>query len=666
MNPETDELRYSQSFIKVIANATLDNIEMDPDDRDRLRNPPHEVLPPDVDQLLSLGYWVDTRNSPDSVYEDVIKRTQSEAQNSGRDLLSLYRVEQLVKDLTGVCGLKTDMCPKSCAAYVGMFAESQVCPYCGGPRYSGDPAKKKALRQFITIPIGPILQTLYRYTGNCELLSYRKRATAQMRTQVDQHGIIEQWNDYIDGTMYQEYLLRGQIQDTDILLSFSIDAAQLVKSADSTNCWVYSWTLLELSPEHRFKKRWSFPGGFIPGSPKNTDSFLVPGFSHLNAFMKEGLQVWHADSGLQLARHPFVYFNTADAKGLATVNGTNGPLAAHGCRLLCPQDCRRRENDGHYFPACLRATGPVLEGSDHDDIDPAQIAHTSCSPTEYQGRVRALYQARTQADFEDARRKGGITKRSIIEGLRHRSHMPDCLTVDTMHVFGLNITELLVMLLRGHRKKATRFDDSKTWDFTALKDSELWKQLGKLIALARRYLPNSFGRPPRNLAEKINSGYKSWEFMIVFWGYFPGMLHEILPDWQYRNFCKLVFAVRRYCAYTVPSPKFLKEAYEAGVEFYCEYEERYYQRKPERLDLCRQALHSVMHMPREVTRTGPLPLTAQWAHERLIGRDPAVRSGPVFRHFAKTEDQTKRSGPVLEHCGDRTTQRPRPRSGPGL
>jgi hypothetical protein len=30
----------------------------------------------------------------------------------------------------------------------------------------------------------------------------------------------------------------------------------------------------------------------------------------------------------------------------------------------------------------------------------------------------------------------------------------------------------------------------------------------------------------------------------------------------------------------------------------------------------------------------------------VMGRDPAVRSGPVFRHFAKTEDQTKRSGPV--------------------
>jgi hypothetical protein len=329
--------------------------------------------------------------------------------------------------------------------------------------------------------------------------------------------------------------------------------------------------------------------------------------------------IWHANTGVQSQRHPFLFFNTADAKGLATVNGTNGPLAAHRCRLLCPQDCQRRENDGHYFPACLRATGPALEGSDHDDIDPAQIAYTSCTPAEYRGRVRVLYQARTQADFEEARKKAGISKRSIIKGLKHRAHMPDCLTVDTMHVFGLNITELLVMLFRGHWKKKTRWDDSNTWDFTPLKDSEVWKQLGKLIALARRYLPNSFGRPPRNLAEKINSGYKLWEFMIVFWGYFPGMLHEILPAWQYRNFCKLVFTVRRYCTYTVPNPKFLKEAYEAGVEFYREYEERYYQRMPERLDLCRQALHSVMHMPCKVTRTGPLPLTAQWAHERLIG-----------------------------------------------
>jgi hypothetical protein len=49
-----------------------------------------------------------------------------------------------------------------------------------------------------------------------------------------------------------------------------------------------------------------------------------------------------------------------------------------------------------------------------------------------------------------------------------------------------------------------------------------------------------------------------------------------------------------------------------------------------------------------------------------VNRVPVVRSGPVFEDFAKTEDQTSRSGPVLGHYGDRTAQRPSPRSGPGL
>jgi hypothetical protein len=62
------------------------------------------------------------------------------------------------------------------------------------------------------------------------------------------------------------------------------------------------------------------------------------------------------------------------------------------------------------------------------------------------------------------------------------------------------------------------------------------------------------------------------------------------------------------------------------------------------------------------------PSVSGTATEKLLvmARDPVVRSGPVFRHSVKTEDQTKRSGPVLGRCGDRTAQRPRPRSGLGL
>jgi hypothetical protein len=46
-----------------------------------------------------------------------------------------------------------------------------------------------------------------------------------------------------------------------------------------------------------------------------------------------------------------------------------------------------------------------------------------------------------------------------------------------------------------------------------------------------------------------------------------------------------------------------------------------------------------------------LNIDVEWSNELdPPARDPVVRSGPVFRHFAKTEDQTKRSGPVLRHC----------------
>jgi hypothetical protein len=50
----------------------------------------------------------------------------------------------------------------------------------------------------------------------------------------------------------------------------------------------------------------------------------------------------------------------------------------------------------------------------------------------------------------------------------------------------------------------------------------------------------------------------------------------------------------------------------------------------------------------------------------VASRDLVVRSGPVFGDFTKTKDQTSRSGPVLGYCRDRTAQRPRPWSGPGL
>ena len=75
----------------------------------------------------------------------------------------------------------------------------------------------------------------------------------------------------------------------------SIDGAQLYAHKMS-DCWIYLWVIMDLSPDDRYKKRHVLPGGFIPGpnKPKILDSFLFPGLHHVRALQIEGLHIWDA------------------------------------------------------------------------------------------------------------------------------------------------------------------------------------------------------------------------------------------------------------------------------------------------------------------------------------------------------------------------------------
>ncbi|KAH7917471.1 hypothetical protein BV22DRAFT_989347, partial [Leucogyrophana mollusca] len=92
---------------------------------------------------------------------------------------------------------------------------------------------------------------------------------------------------------YLNAVQQGDIKDTDTVLMLSMDGAQLYQNKQS-DCWIYIWILLDLSPDLRYKKKYILPGGFIPGpnKPKNVDSFLFPGLHHLAALQREGLRVW--------------------------------------------------------------------------------------------------------------------------------------------------------------------------------------------------------------------------------------------------------------------------------------------------------------------------------------------------------------------------------------
>lgn len=185
-----------------------------------------------------------------------------------------------------------------------------------------------------------------------------------------------------------------------------------------------------------------------------------------------------------------------------------------------------------------------------------------------------------------------------------------------MHLVSLNIPDLLVSLWRG-TMECDKNDNRSTWDWALLR-GQTWIDHGKAVASITPYLPGSFDRPPRNPAEKINSGYKAWEFLMYIFGLGPGLLYHILPNKYWKNFCKLVFAVRVLHQHNILSES-LAAAHQAILDFVLEFEDLYYQRRHSRIHFVRPCLHTLIHAAPEVLRVGPGIIASQWTMERAIG-----------------------------------------------
>ena len=168
-----------------------------------------------------------------------------------------------------------------------------------------------------------------------------------------------------------------------------------------------------------------------------------------------------------------------------------------------------------------------------------------------------------------------------------------------MHLLCINLGELLIPLWRGQLKCDSN-DNKETWDWVKLV-GETWVKHGKLVANATKYFPSSFHRPPRNPVEKISSGYKATEYYSYIFGLGPGFFRTILPRKYWKNFCKLVQGAQILIQHSITG-KQVWEAHSFLIRFVEEYENLYYQRRPERLHFCRPSLHTLLHTAPEITR----------------------------------------------------------------
>ena len=186
-----------------------------------------------------------------------------------------------------------------------------------------------------------------------------------------------------------------------------------------------------------------------------------------------------------------------------------------------------------------------------------------------------------------------------------------------MHLSALNISDLMISLWQG-TIDCTYPDEKKHWNWAVFQEGEVWKLHGKAIADCLHYLPSSFDCPSYNIAEKLTSGYKAWEFLQYLYGLGPSLLLGILPDCFYMNYCKLVLGMRIMNQHkiTVTSVCLAQKVLALFVQ---EFEIIYCQCLETHIHFVRPCMHSLIHLLQEVIWIGPPICSSQWTLKCTIG-----------------------------------------------
>ncbi|OBZ66066.1 hypothetical protein A0H81_13935 [Grifola frondosa] len=616
-----EDIRIAQEFIELLKHATLDESGLHADALARLRNPPQQPLQiDDPDILLSLEIYLAISNASQETYDHV--RSAILRRHPETKILSYYQVKKMIAELSGVDAVSNDMCVNSCLAFTGPFAKLEICPTCAEPRY--DQAKlassggklKIPRQQFSSMPLGPQLQAQYRSAEGATAMRYLdERVQAAMAEAEQNGGVLESFEDVCHSSQLLNAYKAGTIKPNDIVLGLSMDGAQLYRSKQS-DTWIYIWVIYNLAPNSRYKKKFILPGGVIPGpnNLKNLDSFLFTGLYHLAALQREGLRIWDASVNTLFTSNPFLAMATADGPAMAYMNGLVGHHGAYGCRLYCPLKGRHKPGCPHYYPALLKPDDYTVQGCDHDDVNLSHLA--SASVPEYKRNLAYVQSSPNETQYKMQCKDTGISKPSIFSGLPRAFDVPGCFPIDLMHLVALNITDLLLGLYRGVLE-GSKPDDKEDWDWEILQ-GELWRTHGEDVASTTPYLPGSFDRPPRNIAEKITSGYKAWEFLLYLLGLAPALLRHHLPENYWQHLCKLVCGIRILHQCKI-SHKELVQAHGLLTQYIQEFETLYYRCNPDRLHFIRPCLHTLWHLAQEVVRMGPPVYYTQWTMERTIG-----------------------------------------------
>ncbi|KAG2064175.1 hypothetical protein BDR04DRAFT_1035995 [Suillus decipiens] len=189
-------MQETMEFVHLLRNTSLEDpiAKLGEDVLARLHNPhqePGDIKSPGVCQSISM--YLALEHSSQHAYDRICRAiTRNFAGAEGADeVLSFKAVEKFIVKYTGVESVEHDMCPESCLAFTGPYADEDNCPLCGTSRW--DQAKMQAsggrqkvsAQTFVTIPIGLQLQAVYRNPESAQDMHYLHDRTQQIFAELE-------------------------------------------------------------------------------------------------------------------------------------------------------------------------------------------------------------------------------------------------------------------------------------------------------------------------------------------------------------------------------------------------------------------------------------------------------------------------------------------------
>jgi len=186
----------------------------------------------------AIELFFDTETSSEEVYNKAQNTFHCSLDRKGVDyeeIPTLFQVKECIKEITGVCPIKENMCVDTCMAFTGPFADLEHCKICKKDRSnpeilaSSKGKKKIPCKQLLTLPVGPQLQVLWHTPEGANNMCYRSKLTKDIlekaKAQSDKKIIIDEYEDVFHSDAYLKAVQEEKITDDDMVLMMSIDGA---------------------------------------------------------------------------------------------------------------------------------------------------------------------------------------------------------------------------------------------------------------------------------------------------------------------------------------------------------------------------------------------------------------------------------------------------------